>query len=219
MVPNEKLNMLKDLRKRIRNCHACKLREYYDNPVPCAGSPTAEIMFIGEAPGAEETEQGKPFVGASGKILREAIIEAGLSVDNVFITNVLCCRPLNNKFPDNMEYINACQSFLQEQFLLIQPKIVISIGGKAHKYVRKSDIGITKICGKWEEYNFSFNNNGLTNHRALYMATLHPSFCLRGPDTRYPNEIMQLDSEGKKNLFKKHIASITSQLQKININQ
>jgi len=174
-------------------------------------------MFIGEAPGADEVEQGKPFVGKSGQILRSAIIDAGLDLNDVFITNVLCCRPLNNKFPDDMNYILSCKSWFFEQILLVKPKIIISIGGKAHKYIRESDIGITQACGKWENYTFEFLPfiTGETEkyyHSASYMATLHPSFCMRGPDNRYPNPVMQLDSKGKINLFRENIASIVKQL-------
>ena len=217
MIPQNKLNELKALRCKIQACRDCDLRQHYDKPVACAGSPIAEVMFIGEAPGAEETEQGKPFVGASGQMLRTAILDAGLDLENVFITNVLCCRPLGNTFPSDVSYIKACRHWLYEQMLFIRPKIIVSVGGQAHKHIRESDIGITKACGKWEEHVFSLYSGHKPNtemsYRAWYMATLHPSFCMRGPDTRYANPVMELDRQGKENLLKKHIASIPQQLQ------
>lgn len=217
MIPEDKMQELKQLRKKLQACTRCELRKHYDKPVACVGSPIAKVMFIGEAPGADEVEQGKPFVGISGQILRAAILEANLDLEDVFITNVISCRPLNNKFPDNMEYINACRFWLQQQFELVQPQIVVSVGGKAHKYIRQSDVGITKACGQWEKYSFVFNNGSeYVSYPAWYIPTLHPSFCLRGPDTRYPNPVMQLDSEGKKNLLKSHIALIPSKLEEIN---
>lgn len=218
MIPEIKINELKNLRSKIQACHGCDLRQYYDKPVACAGSPIADIMFIGEAPGSEETEQGKPFVGASGKMLKLAISDAGIDLENVFITNVLCCRPLDNKFPDNDNYINACKSWLIEQILLVNPKIIVSVGGKAHKYIRESDVGITKSCGIWENHHFVLKskNNDLFTFPAWYLPTLHPSFCMRGSDTRYNNPVMNLDRKGKENLFKKHIASIVEKLKDIN---
>ena len=214
MIPNNKIEELKIIREKIQNCHGCSLREQYNKPVACAGSPIAQIMFIGEAPGAEETDQGKPFVGASGKMLRNAIIDAGIDLEDVFITNVLCCRPLNNIFPNDINYIYACRHWLREQIQFIQPKIIVSIGGKPHKYVRNSDIGITKACGKWEKHTFDLydENNNIYKYETWYLATLHPSFCMRGPDNRYPNTVMQLDREGKINLFREHIASIKTKI-------
>ncbi len=214
LIVISKINELKTIRKNIQNCHNCNLREHYNKPVACAGSPTAKIMFIGEAPGAEETEYGKPFVGASGKILKKAIIDAGISLDDVFVTNVLCCRPLNNVFPNDISYIHACRSWLKKQIDFLQPKIIVSIGGKPHKYVRNSNIGITQACGKWENCFFDLydENNQKYQYKAWYLATLHPSFCLRGSDNRYPNTIMQLSREEKINLFREHIRLIIDKL-------
>lgn len=207
MIPKNKIEQLKQLRLEIKKCEKCEMRKHYDKPVACAGSPIAKVMFIGEAPGADEVEQGKPFVGASGQMLRSAIINANLNLDDVFITNVLSCRPLNNKFPDNTEYIDSCKYWIDKQIKMIQPKIIVSVGGKAHQYIRKSNIGITKACGIWEEHLFDD-----FNYSAWYMATLHPSFCMRGPDNRYPNSVMQLDRKGKENLLREHIISVKQKL-------
>jgi DNA polymerase len=116
----EKLSKMKEIRKKIKSCNACELRSVYDSPVPCAGSHSAEVMFIGEAPGAEEVESGKPFVGKSGKMLRSAILDSGLSIDDIFITNVICCRPLNNIFPKDFKIIDICINWLYEQIKFLQ---------------------------------------------------------------------------------------------------
>jgi len=214
MFPKDKLKELNIIRENISNCQRCSIRKDYDKPVPCIGSPIANIMLIGEAPGAEEVDQGKPFVGKSGKMLRSAILDAGIDLKDIFVTNVLCCRPLNNVFPKDLEYIHSCNNWLYEEIKIIQPKIIVSIGGKAHKYVRQSDIGITQAAGIWEKHIFSFYNNE-EKYEAYYMATLHPSFCMRGPDNRFDNHVMNLDRKGKENLFREHIASIINKQKEI----
>lgn len=203
------MQRMKEIRKDIKNCHLCELRSIYNAPVPCAGSHSAKVMFIGEAPGAEEVENCKPFVGKSGKMLRSAILDSGLSLDDVFITNIICCRPLNNIFPKDLKIINTCINWLYEQIKFIQPKIIVSIGSQPHKYLRKSDVGITKACGIWEEFNFDINGE---IYKSWYMPTLHPSFCMRGPDNRYDNPVMNLDSKGKEELFRKNIFSVKEKL-------
>lgn len=213
MIPFDKMQELKEIRKQIQKCKLCDLRKHYNKPVACAGSPIAKIMFIGEAPGADEVEQGKPFVGQSGKLLRKAIIDANIDLENVFITNVISCRPLNNSFPSEQKYIDMCKNWVYKQMLFIKPKIIISVGSQAHKYIRESSEGITKVCGKWEYYDFNLKQQG--NYEAWYMPTLHPSFCLRGADNRYNNPVMQLDQSGKENLLREHIASIVPKLKEI----
>ena len=146
-----KRTLLKAIRDRIRGCRKCSIREDYDKPVPFAGSPNARVMFIGEAPGSEEVERGKPFAGKSGQLLRSAIEKAELDGDDLFITNTILCRPLDNKFPDDPEIIVNCQAWLRHQVRVIRPSVVVAVGGKAHKLVFDQREGITKACGNWSE--------------------------------------------------------------------
>ena len=212
MIPENKLIELKKLRKDIQDCDSCRMRSFYNKPVGYAGSPIAEIMFIGEAPGADEVKEGKPFVGKSGKTLKDAIINAGIDLENVFIANVICCRPPNNVFPDDEIVVNACRHWLEKAFLFLKPKILIAVGGKAHKYFMNSNTGITQVCGQWS--NESLDINGET-YRFVYLPTLHPSFCLRGEMKNSPNKIMQLNSQDKQQLLQSHIASIPSKLKEV----
>jgi len=167
-------------------------------------------MFIGEAPGADEVEQGKPFVGMSGRMLRSAIEDAGLSTeDDVFITNVIMCRPLNNKFPTDRGAIETCiESHLLDQIAIIRPKVIVSVGGQAHKWVRNSDVGITRACGIWEDWEVTPDD--LT---VRYMPTLHPSFCMKGPDDRYDNPVMRMTSKERVEIFRSHISSVKAELE------
>ena len=200
------------MRESIRSCHRCEVRKAYDSPVPCAGSVTAPVMFIGEAPGADEVEQGKPFVGMSGRMLRSAIEDAGLSCDDdVFITNVICCRPFNNKFPSDTYPIDMCMdNHLLTQINIVRPRIIVAVGGQAHRWVRGSDVGITKVCGGWEDWEVMADE--LT---VRYLPTLHPSFCMKGPDDRYDNPVMKLTSPERVELFRAHIASIKDELDEL----
>ena len=194
------------MRERMTACRECHLREAYDSPVPPAGSTTARAMLIGEAPGAEEVEEGKPFVGRSGKLLRSAIVDAGLDLADLFVTNTVLCRPPNNVFPEDGVAVEKCRHWLKEQFDFIKPEFVVAIGGKAHKFVRDSPVGITTACGIWGQWDVPWGD------RVWYMATLHPSFCLRGPNPNTSNAVMGMSSEEKVILFRSHIASLAGRL-------
>ena len=200
-----------EIRESIRSCHRCSVREAYDSPVLCAGSVTASVMFIGEAPGADEVEQGKPFVGMSGRMLRSAIEDAGLSTDDVFITNTICCRPFGNKFPTDAGPIECCiENHMFDQIEFLRPRIIVSVGGQAHKHVRGSTVGITKACGEWEDWEVIPDE-----WTVRYLPTLHPSFCMKGPDDRYDNPVMKLSSPERVELFRAHIASIKDELEEL----
>ncbi|MCC7543633.1 uracil-DNA glycosylase [bacterium] len=123
-----KIDRLDEIAARIASCEICtELCKSVTNPVPGEGSPEADIMFVGEAPGAEEDRQGRPFVGASGKFLAEMLESIGLTREEVYITNIVKYRPPNNRdpFPDE---IKACLPYLLEQIDIIQPKLVAFLG-------------------------------------------------------------------------------------------
>jgi DNA polymerase len=120
----------KNLEENIKKCRGCLLRGTCANVVPGEGNPAAEIMFIGEAPGAEEDKQGRPFVGAAGKFLNEMIGTIGLKREDVFIANVLKCRPPGNRDP-MPEEVAACWPWLLEQIKTIKPKLIVLLGRHA----------------------------------------------------------------------------------------
>lgn len=126
---------LEELYKQILQCKNCPLYKYINNKVPGDGDPSSGIMFIGEAPGREEDKQGKPFVGPAGKLLTKMIEEKiGLKRESVYITNILKCRPPNNRDPKEEE-IKACSIWLKKQIEIIKPKIIITLGRFSAKWI------------------------------------------------------------------------------------
>ncbi len=116
--------------EEIMNCKKCPLHKYRKNPVPGEGSITSPLMFVGEAPGSKEDETGRPFVGAAGKFLTELIEVIGLKRSDVFITNIVKCRPPGNRDP-LPEEVNACLPYLIRQIKLIKPKVIVALGRHA----------------------------------------------------------------------------------------
>lgn len=127
MTSEEKKQKLQDLAKKIQRCRQCPLYKTAKQAVPGEGSATAKIMFIGEAPGYYEDQQGRPFVGNAGQLLDKAMRGIGLSRQEVFIANILKHRPPDNRDPQETE-IAACRDWLDEQVALIDPKIVVTLG-------------------------------------------------------------------------------------------
>jgi uracil-DNA glycosylase family 4 len=138
---------LAELREHIGDCHRCPLGDTRTTLVFGVGDPHAELMFVGEAPGKNEDLQGEPFVGAAGKLLDELLASIGLVRSQVYIANILKCRPPGNRDPQPTE-IETCTPFLSEQIRLIQPKVVATLGKFATQYVLSTDRGITRLRGK-----------------------------------------------------------------------
>jgi len=124
MTPPETLVAIES---RVRTCQLCALADTRKNAVPGAGRPDADIMLIGEGPGYHENEQGLPFVGAAGKLLDELLAAIGLNREDVYITNVLKCRPPGNRDPQ-LEEIDACRAYLDRQIELIDPAVIVTLG-------------------------------------------------------------------------------------------
>jgi len=122
---------LEKIATEVRGCPLCKLARTRKNAVPGEGQLAAKIMFIGEAPGRSEDEKGRPFVGAAGRILDDMLKKAGIERSQVFITNVVKCRPPNNRVPEEDESA-ACQPYLERQIALIQPKVICILGKTAY---------------------------------------------------------------------------------------
>jgi DNA polymerase len=131
---------------KLADCPKCPLSEGRTNVVFGSGDPDADLMFVGEAPGFNEDKQGKPFVGRAGKLLDQLLEEIGMTRKDVFIANVLKCRPPGNRDPQPME-IEACEGHLFRQIQLIEPRVICSLGNFATKLLSSSPQGITKVRG------------------------------------------------------------------------
>jgi DNA polymerase len=145
----ERREELKVLYAQVRDCTRCPLHQGRTNAVFGAGNADAELMFIGEAPGASEDRLGLPFVGAAGKLLDKLLAEIGLDRKDVWIGNVLRCRPPDNRDPQPRE-IEACQDYLFEQVRLIQPSVICTLGNFSTKLLRGDTTGISRLHGRDE---------------------------------------------------------------------
>ena len=164
---------LVDLYKEVQKCTKCPLHETRTKAVFGAGNADAELMFVGEAPGAEEDRQGLPFVGRAGQLLNQLLGEIGLAREDVFIANVLKSRPPGNRDPQPQE-IAACEPYLFEQVRLIEPKVVCTLGNFATKLLTGSPAGITKVRGTPQLHELG--------GRSVFLWPLfHPAAALRTP--------------------------------------
>ena len=156
-----------DLKKAIVGCKKCKLCQNRTNIVFADGDETADIMLIGEGPGADEDRQGVPFVGKAGQLMNKAFQGLGIDRSKLYIGNIVKCRPPNNRVPETDE-AEACMDYLRNQVLLVQPKIIVLMGSTALKNILGKEYGITSSRGKWIE------KKGI-----WYMPTWHPAALLR----------------------------------------
>ncbi len=139
---------LLELKDSLHDCQRCKLSKLGRTQVVFGvGNPQASVMFVGEGPGFHEDRQGEPFVGAAGKLLNELLESAGLSRKEIYIANVIKCRPPNNRDPEPDE-VETCKPFLMQQIQLIQPKLVCSLGNWATQTLLEKKVGITKVRGQ-----------------------------------------------------------------------
>ena len=164
---------LVELYREVSNCALCPLAETRTKTVFGAGNANAELMFVGEAPGAEEDRQGLPFVGRAGQLLSELLGEIGLSREDVFIANVLKSRPPGNRDPMPNE-IEACQPYLWKQIALIQPIVIASLGNFATKLLSGNPTGITRVRGTPQVHE-------LGGRTVFLFPLLHPAAALRTP--------------------------------------
>ncbi len=156
-----------ELEKSIIDCKKCKLCSGRKNIVFGTGNKNADIMFIGEGPGADEDMQGIPFVGKAGKLMDKAFEGLEINRDNVYIANIVKCRPPQNRVPEDDE-ANACLNYLRNQVILVKPKIIVLLGSTALKNILGNEYGITKTRGNWIE-----------KKEIIYMPTWHPAALLR----------------------------------------
>jgi DNA polymerase len=138
---------LEELREHVGDCHRCPLGFTRTQVVFGVGDPSARVMFVGEGPGKNEDLKGEPFVGAAGQLLNELLAHAGLARSDVYIANVVKCRPPGNRDPEPGE-IEACTPFLREQIRIIEPQVLVTLGNFATKFVLKTETGITRLHGQ-----------------------------------------------------------------------
>jgi uracil-DNA glycosylase len=169
----ERRAKLVELYEEVQTCTKCPLHETRAKAVFGAGDADAEVMFVGEAPGAEEDRQGLPFVGRAGQLLNQMLEEVGLSREGVFIANVLKSRPPGNRDPQPLE-IEACRPYLFEQVRLIEPTVVCTLGNFATKLLSGNPTGITRVRGTPQVHE-------LGGRTVFLLPLFHPAAALRTP--------------------------------------
>jgi DNA polymerase len=157
------------IRQELGDCTRCKLHSGRTNLVFGVGNPEATLMFVGEGPGADEDEQGEPFVGRAGQLLTQIIKAMGFAREDVYIANVVKCRPPNNRNPEPDE-IAQCSPFLQAQIATIQPKVIVALGKFAAQTLLGVETPISRLRGQFHELGDT-----------VVMPTFHPSYLLRTP--------------------------------------
>jgi uracil-DNA glycosylase family 4 len=163
---------LEEVRQELGDCQRCKLHSGRTHLVFGVGDPAAELMFVGEAPGADEDAQGIPFVGRAGQLLTKIIEAIDLTREQVYITNILKCRPPGNRDPEPDE-VEACEPFLFQQIEAVQPKIIVALGKYAAQNLLRTKTPISKMRGEFVQ----FQNRWL-------LPTFHPSYLLRNPSAK-----------------------------------
>ncbi len=172
MEEGEDMGSLEAIAQRVASCQLCGLCKTRTRTVPGQGAPRPELMFIGEGPGADEDQQGLAFVGRAGKLLTKIIEAMGFQRDEVWIGNIVKCRPPNNR-PPTPEEMNACLPYLKAQIALLQPKVIVCLGDTAVKGLFNPQATISRLRGQW------MNFEGIDT-----MPTYPPAYLLRNPSAK-----------------------------------
>lgn len=171
---DQKLQVLRQLDEtEVRPCTRCELSAGRIQTVFGDGDPDADVMFVGEGPGKNEDEQGRPFVGRAGELLNNMIKAMGYTREKVYIANIVKCRPPENRAPTAME-IGACAGFLKRQILTINPKVIVTLGGPAVKALLGKKEGVTRLRGTWHQFCPEAGGAAIP-----VMPTFHPAYLLR----------------------------------------
>jgi len=165
---------LDELRQRTCTCLKCPLGHTRTNFVFGVGNPHAEVMFIGEAPGADEDAQGEPFVGKAGQLLNKILVAVELTREEVYICNILKCRPPNNRDPQPLE-MELCSPYLHKQIDLIRPKFIICLGRISAQWLLQTTSSLTSLRGRTHDF-----------HNTKLIVTYHPAALLRNPNWKRP---------------------------------
>jgi uracil-DNA glycosylase len=160
------------IRAELGDCTRCKLHGGRTKLVFGTGSPHAEVMFVGEGPGADEDREGEPFVGRAGQLLTKMIEAMGFRRDDVYIANVVKCRPPGNRNPEPDE-LEACEGFLRRQIAAVGPKVIVALGKYAAQTLLRDETPISRLRGRWAEYE-----------GVRLMPTFHPAYLLRSPEEK-----------------------------------
>ena len=166
-IAADKHETLEQIRKNLGECQRCKLGATRKNLVFGVGNPKARLVFVGEGPGADEDTQGEPFVGDAGKMLNRIIAAMELTREEVYICNVVKCRPPQNRPPEADE-VNTCSPFLLRQLQSIRPEVIVALGSSAAQALLQTKVPISKLRGKFHDF-----------HGIPLMPTYHPSYLLR----------------------------------------
>jgi uracil-DNA glycosylase len=171
--PDQRTDRLRQLCEQAQACQRCVLHKERKQAVFARGRDSAEVMIVGEGPGADEDEQGEPFVGKAGQLLDQMIAAMGFERGELYICNVVKCRPPNNRAPEPDE-IEACLPYLHEQIALVSPRVIIAMGSTALRGLLGISDGITRVRGKWKLYRACIP----------VMPTFHPAYLLRKEDAK-----------------------------------
>jgi uracil-DNA glycosylase len=183
-APQDHAAALRVLRADIGDCQLCRLAKGRTNLVFGSGSPNAEVMFIGEAPGADEDVQGLPFVGRAGQLLTNMINAMGLTREEVYIANIIKCRPPGNRTPERDE-CETCSPFLMRQIAIIRPKVIVALGAVAAKTLLAINAPMSELRGRWYDFAPQLPKNAPEISAPVepvkLAVTYHPAFLLRDP--------------------------------------
>lgn len=163
-----------EITKNAQECHLCRLREGAKQVVPGEGNPEAKLMIIGEGPGQEEDEKGRPFVGSAGQLLDKILQASGINKDEIYIANVVKCRPPRNRTPEADE-IAACKPWLDLQIAAIRPDLIVCLGLTAARAVLEVNDSLQNLRGKWHPFG-----------EIKVLCTYHPAALLRNPKLKVP---------------------------------
>ncbi len=167
--------------EQVTDCRKCGLCERRTKTVFGSGSPRARLVFVGEAPGFEEDRQGLPFVGRAGDLLTRMIVAMGLRREDVYICNVLKCRPPQNRDPSADEIV-SCRPYLFEQLSIIQPEVIVALGAPAARTLLDTTESIGRLRGRFHDFHIS--GSAMTGDPTPLMPTYHPAYLLRSPDQK-----------------------------------
>jgi DNA polymerase len=182
-APGDVQAELRAISEDIGECTRCRLCKGRKNIVFGTGNIHAELMFVGEGPGADEDEQGQPFVGRAGQLLNNMIAAMGLRREDVYIANVVKCRPPGNRTPERDE-CETCIPFLMRQIAAIRPKVIVALGATAAKNLLAINSPMAELRGRWYDFRVNVNSEGRPdpNRPTVKLAvTYHPAFLLRDP--------------------------------------
>ena len=182
---------LKEIEVAVKKCNKCDLCKQRIQTVFGVGNENADIMFIGEGPGGDEDKQGEPFVGKAGQLMNQAFLGLGITRENVYIANIVKCRPPNNRTPLKQE-ADSCLDYLRNQVMIIKPKIIVLMGNTALKNILGEEYGITSSRGKW------IDKKGIK-----YLPTFHPAALLRDESKKidFWNDLKLVIEEANNNKY------------------